>query len=191
MSRLRPLLLALAVTALAACVDRAAPSSATITGPSLATVPSPTASVTIKMRDDCDSASFNAIVGPGTCVGRGRTTFFAFVAELEATKQAAKWVNVPWQVTAPVGVTLNVVNRGGEVHTLTHVAAFGGGVVKFLNDLTGLHKVAPECLALQPGDFVPHDGSFQIPTGGTGPGIGTHLYECCIHPWMRATVTLN
>src|ERR687898_811793 len=39
---------------------------------------------------------------------------------------------------------------------------------------------APECLA----------GVVDMPPGATitvdGLGIGTHKFQCCIHPWMRA-----
>jgi len=38
---------------------------------------------------------------------------------------------------------LLAVNRGGEVHTFTHVAAFGGGIVLPLNELSHNPTVAP------------------------------------------------
>ena len=41
----------------------------------------------MRLRDDCDPATFNAAVGPGTCVGGGDTTFQAFLAEFTATGQ--------------------------------------------------------------------------------------------------------
>ena len=37
---------------------------------------------TVLMRDDCDPATFNAAVGPGTCVGDGDTTFSDFLDEV-------------------------------------------------------------------------------------------------------------
>jgi hypothetical protein len=192
MLRLRSLIvLAVAAPALAACADDATPIGPVAAAPSLARSPSPEASLLIKMRDNCDPASFNAVLGPGTCVGDGTQTFASFIAELEATQTATAWRNKPVVFSAPVGTTLNVVNLGGEVHTLTHVAAFGGGIVKVLNDLSKLRPVAPECLQLAPSDFIPHGGRFSIPTGGTGPGVGTHLYMCCIHPWMQTTATLT
>src|SRR5689334_8958577 len=48
----------------------------------------------VNILDDCDPTTFNAPPGPGpgTCVGKGTTTFQAFIAELTATKVAAKWL---------------------------------------------------------------------------------------------------
>jgi hypothetical protein len=191
MLRLRSLLLAVAVPTMAACADRATPTSPMTLAPMLAESPSTDASLLIRMRDDCDPATFDAVLGAGACVGDGDQTFQSFIAELRATQTATAWRNRPAAFTAPVGTTLNVVNLGGEVHTLTHVAAFGGGIVHRLNDLSKNPIIAPECLTLAPTDFIPHGGRFSIPTGGTGPGVGTHLYMCCIHPWMRTTATLT
>jgi hypothetical protein len=76
------------------------------------------------------------------------------------------------------------VNRGGEVHTFTHVAAFGGGIIPPLNALSGNPVPAPECLALEPDDFVAPGNTYQEQIEGSG----TQLFQCCIHPWMRMTV---
>jgi hypothetical protein len=84
-----------------------------------------------------------------------------------------------------VGQTLLAINRGGEAHTFTEVAEFGGGIVPLLNELTGETTVAPECEALGPADFIPPGGS----TSDEVEEAGTERYMCCIHPWMRATVT--
>jgi hypothetical protein len=40
--------------------------------------------VQVNIKDDCDPATFNAAVGPGTCSGNGKTTFQDFVAQLQA-----------------------------------------------------------------------------------------------------------
>jgi hypothetical protein len=76
---------------------------------------------------------------------------------------------------------LAIVNRGGEVHTFTEVAEFGGGIIPDLNALAGTPVPAPEC---SPASLV------FIPAGGQTshtfePG-GADKYQCCIHPWMRA-----
>jgi hypothetical protein len=83
--------------------------------------------------------------------------------------------------------SLEVVNVGGEVHTFTPVAEFGGGFVVELNNLSGNPVPAPECL-----DF----GSIQfLPAGSVTPlgslAEGTHRFMCCIHPWMRTTAEVN
>jgi hypothetical protein len=84
-----------------------------------------------------------------------------------------------------VGQELLAVNQGGEVHTFTEVEEFGGGIVPDLNALAGTPVPAPERLALATGDFVPPGGTFTDEV----EEAGTELYECCIHPWMRAVVT--
>jgi hypothetical protein len=44
-------------------------------------------------------------------------------------------------------------NRGGEEHTFTEVANFGGGCIAALNDLLGLTPV-PECAGFPGGAFA-------------------------------------
>ena len=38
----------------------------------------------IRLLDDCDPATFNAVLGDGACIGNGHTTFAEFIEELEA-----------------------------------------------------------------------------------------------------------
>ncbi len=71
------------------------------------------------------------------------------------------------------------------MHTFTKVAQFGGGIVPVLNQLSGNLVPAPECVALQPDDFVA-PGAADRDDIISAPG--TTLYECCIHPWMRTVV---
>ena len=58
---------------------------------------------------------------------------------------------------------------------------------RYLNDLSGTPMPAPECLLLAPGDFIPPGGSHS----DTPSGAGTENYQCCIHPWMRAVVSIR
>ena len=139
---------------------------------------------TVTLKDACDPTTFNAVVGPGTCVRQGGVTFENFVAQLQKHQRAGGWFFAPKRMSAKVGDALLAVNRGGEEHTFTEVAEFGGGIVPFLNDLLDLDP-APECLTLGGGDFVPPDGTF--PESVSGPP-GERHFQCCIHPWMRTTV---
>jgi hypothetical protein len=82
---------------------------------------------------------------------------------------------------------LAAVNLGGETHTFTEVDDFGGGIVPQLNDLAGVPVPAPECLALVSDDFIPPGGS----DSEVEDEEGTELYQCCIHPWMRAKVHIH
>src|SRR5690242_17718439 len=60
-----------------------------------------TSQPTIHIRDYCDPASFNAAVGPDTCVrdtSNGLITFEGFVAEIGADKSAGAWRFAPAQI---------------------------------------------------------------------------------------------
>src|SRR3954464_10620131 len=83
-----------------------------------------------QIRDNCDTATFNADppVGPGVghiCDGDGNTAFADFIAELQQARVAEKWRFNP---TSNNDTRLNLQNRGGETHTFTRVDHFGGGV---------------------------------------------------------------
>jgi plastocyanin len=140
----------------------------------------------INMNDACDPATFNAALGPGSCVNRQAGVNFAnFIADLTRNQSVGPWHFAPSVATANVGETFLAVNRGGEVHTFTHVAAFGGGMVPPLNALSGNPIPAPECLTLESDDFVAPGNTYHEQIAESG----TQLFQCCIHPWMRLTVT--
>jgi len=141
----------------------------------------------VNMLDDCNAASFNAVIGPGTCAKDGGTTFDEFVSQLLAGGQAPAWRNAPTSIQLPVGGSIEAYNRGGEFHTFTEVANFGGGCVAPLNALLGLTPV-PECAI--PGIFATGAApGGEVDTPALGAGV--HRFECLIHPWMRATVTVS
>jgi plastocyanin len=88
------------------------------------------------------------------------------------------WRNDPSHVVIEEGKRITIQNVGGRPHTFTEVAAFGGGVVPPLNVGT---QFAPACAALvrmEPGAKAKLIAS----------GEGLHRFQCCFHPWMRATV---
>lgn len=88
------------------------------------------------------------------------------------------WRNDPSHVVIQAGKKIQVRNVGGRPHTLTAVAQFGGGVIPPLNVGT---QPAPECaqhVRLEAGD------TDTI----TADGAGLQRFQCCFHPWMRATV---
>jgi hypothetical protein len=151
---------------------------------------------TIRVVDACDPASFDAVLGAGACVGDGKVTFGDFIARLERTQQHPHWRFLPEHTSVPAGTSLVARNEGGEAHTFTEVASFGGGFVADLNALSGAPTPAPECALTLPGGmlipapsalgtFVPAGGSLSTP--GLAPG--THRFLCCIHPWMKTEVT--
>jgi hypothetical protein len=143
---------------------------------------------TVQIRDDCDPATFNADppVGPGLgviCGGDGDTTFGDFIAELQATQTAEKWRFNP---TSTDDTRVMARNRGGETHTFTPVAKFGGGIIPGLNALSGNPVEAPECAdgAKFGASVVLAGASSKTITAKPGD-----RFQCCIHPWMRLTVT--
>ena len=147
----------------------------------------------VVIKDDCDPATFNAAIGPGTCVGDGQTTFQSFIAQLQANglvanRSAAGWFFKPGSLEIDSGESLVARNKGGETHTFTEVQNFGGGCVAPLNAILHLTPV-PECA--QPGVFagsaIPAGGSLNV--AGLAPGL--HHFECLIHPWMRTDVRVE
>jgi hypothetical protein len=135
----------------------------------------------ITMQDACDPDTFNAVIGPGTCVHNGGVRFDNFLAQLRQHGSVGAWHFAPGTTTAKVGQTFVAINRGGETHTFTEVAAFGGGIVPVLNQAIGETTVAPECTHLEPDDFVRAGGTYREPLNESG----TKKFMCCIHPWMR------
>jgi plastocyanin len=88
------------------------------------------------------------------------------------------------------GTTVSVVDQGGEPHTFTEVAKFGGGFIAPLN--APGETTVPECA----GGFsniavartrILQGSQLQI----AGLTKGEHLFQCCIHPWMRTKVEVK
>jgi plastocyanin len=144
----------------------------------------------VSMLDACDGPSFNAALqDPNACTRNGGVTFDELINQLQTMGTAPAWRFAPEQLSLAAGGTIEAYNGGGEFHTFTEVAAFGGGCVPPLNELLGLTPV-PECA----------DAGVLFATTGAAPGNevetgpltpGTHRFECLIHPWMRSTVEVR
>ena len=166
-------------TLLAACSDIPSPAA-------LADEVAPSFAMTgrqIVILDQCDPSSFNEAIGPGTCVDRnGGITFGRLIELLTENQTAPSWRFSPDVIHVPRDVSLPVRNLGGEDHTFTQVAEFGGGFIPLLNDLTGNPIPAPECLDFATIEFIPAGGhAMQDFHAGADA-----KFMCCIHPWMRA-----
>jgi plastocyanin len=148
----------------------------------------PTVTPRVALVDQCDSASFNAALGAGSCTHNGVVTFSQFNAELTAQHSVAAWRFDPTAIAAKVGQSIVVTNSGGEVHTFTEVEHFGGGIVPSLNTASGNPTEAPECVALTSDAFILAGAAV---TESAETKVGTEHYQCCIHPWMRADVTVT
>lgn len=146
----------------------------------------------IRLLDDCEPTSFNAVLGEGACIGNGHTTFDEFIAELAATQDAHKWRNQPSNMLLNVGRPTLIENVGGEVHTFTPVAEFGGGFIPDLNGISGNPVPAPECLNVPALTFIPAGATEEGPTAGSSDlPVGSHKFQCCIHPWMRTVIDVQ
>src|SRR5206468_3537377 len=124
----------------------------------------------------------------GTCIKAQGTTLPQFNAQLAAQHSVTGWQFVPSQLSIRIGEAITAVNEGGEVHSFTLVRAFGGGRVPAINTAAGNLVPAPECVNLPASELIPPAHTFVT----AYPVVsGTNLYQCCIHPWMRAVVTVT
>lgn len=142
--------------------------------------------------DECDPATFNAVLGPDFCknVAIGAfTTFNDLFAEAAAGTPDPKWDFEPDVLHIKQGTTVSIVDQGGEPHTFTEVKQFGGG---FIDGLNGGEATVPECAGGFANVAVARTRILQ----GSHVEIshlkkGQHLFECCIHPWMRVKVDVK
>lgn len=82
--------------------------------------------------DECDPVTFNAALGPDFCrnVTLGAfTTLSDLFAKAAAGTPDPGWDFEPDTVHIKKGTSLSVVDQGGEPHTFTEVAQFGGGFI--------------------------------------------------------------
>jgi plastocyanin len=146
----------------------------------------------IHTEDDCDPVTFGALCRAGF---NGHTTIAAFGAELAATQRVAAWEYGGGEIRVNLGDSFRVDNVGGETHTFSVVANFGGGRVPPLNTASGNPVPAPECIAGPNAANVDiaSAGGLTVTTGASGviKAKGTYKVQCCIHPWMRTTVVVN
>jgi plastocyanin len=158
--------------------------------------------VQIVALDECDPTTFNAVLGLDFCKNVAlafvlpfATTFSDLFAQAAAGHPDPGWDFEPDRVTINKGTPLIVVDQGGEPHTFTEVARFGGGFVGGADGLGGLNggqAPVPECK----GGFkdvavartrILQGSQLQV----TDLSKGKHLFQCCIHPWMRVTVDVK
>ena len=146
----------------------------------------------VRLQDNCDPVTFDAVVGPGTCVPHGddeTVTFGEFVAALNPVTHVGHedWNFKPNKLDLEVGDSIRAVVRGGEFHSFTEVTEFGPGCVDFLN--AGLGLTGPPVV-----DCANLDATGVVPGGQlivSGLAAGTHKFMCGIHPWMQTVVTVG
>jgi plastocyanin len=141
----------------------------------------------VEIYDDCDPADPNWDRTGGCTLEGGRVTEAEFNLLLFSPLSGDSIVGHPAWRLAPAyfridpDETVTAKNEGGRTHTFTEVANFGGGFVPPLN---GILEFAPECATAAP--LLP-GASQQV----TGLAPGNHLFQCCIHPWMRMLIKVE
>lgn len=166
----------------------------------VSTVPvtaAPDDSKLVMVRDSC-TPSFNIFFGDPTICQQtdGKVDIFAFLDYLSKHFSHPLWRFDPQSFNLPVGKHVELQNLGGEFHTWTEVANFGGGIFPELN--FGQPTV-PECGS--PGTLAPEtinnvylayqDFESGATAGTSSLPAGTHKFMCCIHPWMQTVVKVN
>ena len=150
--------------------------------------------------DECDPTTFNAALsesGGGFChnvslaVFGYSTTLSDLLFGAEAGTPDPGWDFEPDTLVVKQGTTVSVVDEGGEPHTFTEVKSYGNGFLPPLNPGSST-SVIPEC---QGGFKNIAVARTRVLQGSrldiTGLSRGKHLFQCCIHPWMRMEVDVQ
>ena len=155
----------------------------------------PPALAQIVALDECDPTTFNAALGPDFCKNVAlaalgfATTLNDLFAKAAAGTPDPGWDFEPDTLHIAKGTVLSVVDEGGEPHTFTEVQKFGGG---FIDGLNSGEAMVPECA----GGFANVAVAKTRLIQGSHldfPNLkrGKHLFECCLHPWMRVKVEVK
>ena len=142
----------------------------------------------VEIYDDCDPTDPSWNATGGCTLEGGKVTFAEFSALLfsplggDTVIGHPAWRMEPSYLRLKPDGTLSAENEGGRTHTFTEVASFGGGFVPGLNG--PLLTMAPECATATP--LAPGE---EQEIEDLSPG--DHLFQCCIHPWMRFLVKVN
>ena len=150
--------------------------------------------VDVRIRDNCEPSSFNAALNRIACVGDGNITFPQFVAAL-AGGGHHDWRFQPNSTDVKPGTTLRIENRGGETHSFTEVKNFGAIDLGDPDVSALLNSSLPPGTPLAVPVDGPGVGATFVPSGQSltvaGLALGTHRFQCFIHPWMRSTITVK
>jgi hypothetical protein len=142
----------------------------------------------IKIKDACDPATFNAVLGDGACAPinnkGGRVEFEELVGG-----EIDKWKFSERKLTIDEGESVRVrFERGGEAHSFTEVPQFGAGCVPELNLLVGYSgDSVAGCGLIEPTIVGPMRTRYEV----AGLSSGVHRFECLIHPWMQSVVEVR
>ena len=144
----------------------------------------------IRMYDDCEPTSFNAVLGDGTCIGNGHTTFDEFIAELAETQDAHEWRNQPsaMQVRRMWAANQTLRSRRGSTYLYSSRCLWWRLHSRSQWDLRESGSRAG-VFELWIDRVHPAGATEEGPTAGSSDlPVGTHRFQCCIHPWMRTVI---
>ena len=154
---------------------------------------SPQVPAQIVALDECDPTTFNAAIGPDFCknIALGlSTTFSDLFAKAAAGTPDPNWDFEPDTLVVNKGTPIVVVDQGGEPHTFTEVKEFGGGFIPGLN--APGEEVVSECSEGFANVAVARTRILQgSQLQVSNLSKGQHLFQCCIHPWMRVKVEVK
>lgn len=146
--------------------------------------------------DECDPTTFNAALGPDFCKNVAlaplgfATTLNDLFAKAAAGTPDPGWDFEPDVVSIKKGTTVIVADQGGEPHTFTEVKKFGGGFIPGLN--APGEETVPECNGGFSNVAVAKTRIIQgSQSHVTDLSKGEHLFQCCLHPWMRVKVEVK
>jgi len=153
----------------------------------------PTVPAQVVALDECDPTTFNAALGAAFC---HNVTLGAFTKLSDLFAKAAAgtpdrgWDFEPDTINIKKGQPLIVVDQGGEPHTFTEVKEFGGGFIPGLN--APGEEVVSECSEGFANVAVARTRILQgSQLQVSNLSKGQHLFQCCIHPWMRVKVEVK
>jgi plastocyanin len=137
----------------------------------------PTGGCTLDPDDgDVSFAEFGALLAAPTLATNTSPAGLALVGH-------PAWRNEPSHIVIKEGKTVHIENNGGRGHTFSEVKNFGGGFIAGLN----FGQVMAEGCAPTQAVPLPPGGEEKI--RNLAPGL--HKFQCCIHPWMRATIRVE
>jgi hypothetical protein len=186
-----------AVTALA--LGAATAATLAMTAPAAVADPGTAKQQLMRLRDACDKPTWDTTAGfAGLCtVEAGGVKPQEFLDAIPGGGSGAWWINNRNE-TINGGDSLVVDNEGGELHSFTEVDRFGQGIVPTFNAAVPndppLAELGGESANFPTTFVAPNaDNPFGAPDSRivSGLSVGTHRFQCVIHPCMRTTVTVR
>ena len=147
----------------------------------------------VQIQDRCDPATFVTPDGQHLCAPHAGevVTLQTFLSRLPSGGDG-HWRFHSDTITIEHPRALRAVTTGGEGHTFTEVSTFGKGILAdvvapFLNDAVAEKVDSVPVAGADPFDVIGPLGDSR--TLHLSPGV--HKFQCEIHPWMRAVVTVE